>query len=131
FKAEGRLFLHSRDPQPTPGSLARLEPPSGALLGAFIDRDERIPGVFQDENWQTHRDDKGFARLTGKQHATLFCYLQYGRPFPEKWAGRLREAGIIPHIAWEPNSLAQVTEESLAPFADALARFDAPVFIRF
>jgi hypothetical protein len=133
YRAEGRLFLHA--PEPPPASLQtrqRLEPPSGCYLGAFIDRDDDLGSSYTDENWQTHRDAADFAERTGKPHATLFCYLSYGKPFPRRWAERLRDAGIIPHIAWEPDSLAAVNEDAkLLSFADALARFDAPIFIRF
>lgn len=133
YRAEGRLYLHA--PEPPPSSLntrQRLEPPYGALLGAFIDRDDQLPETFLDENWQTHRDAADFEERVGKKHASLFCYLRYGQKFPFRWAERLREAGIIPHIAWEPRSLAEVNDDAtLSRFADALARFDAPIFIRF
>src|ERR1051326_7157964 len=87
---------------------------------------------FLDENWQTHRDPSEFEERTGKKHASYFCYLLYGKPFPLRWAERLRDEGAIPHIAWEPRRLAEVREDrTLEAFADALARFDAPVFVRF
>jgi hypothetical protein len=133
FRAEGRLFVHA--PEPPAAELytaARLEPPYGALLGAFIDRDDELPNTFMDENWQTHRNPEEFAARTGKQHASYFCYLRYGQPFPSRWAERLRDDAIIPHIAWEPRSLAEVADDqTLRRFAEALARFDAPIFIRF
>jgi hypothetical protein len=84
-----------------------------------------------DENWQTHREAEEFEERVGKQHASLFCYLGFGRPFPFEWADRLKRRGIIPHIAWEPTSLLWVDEPSVERFAGELARFDAPVFIRF
>jgi hypothetical protein len=133
YRAEGRLYLHTAE-QP-PRSLdtgARLEPPYGALLGAFIDRDDQLQNSYQDENWQTHRDEGEFERVTGKKHGSLFCYLEYGKPFPYRWAERLRDAGVAPHIAWEPRSLARVQEDAyLTRFADQVARLDAPIFLRF
>jgi hypothetical protein len=133
YRAEGRLFLHAEEPPEAHlYTRARLEPAYGALLGAFIDRDDELSDTFMDENWQTHRDPEEFEARTGKQHASYFCYLRYGQPFPARWAGRLRDRGIIPHIAWEPRSLAEVNgDRTLHRFADALARFNAPIFIRF
>lgn len=129
--AEGRLYLHvSRAPGSNEG-LARLEPARGCLLGAFIDRDDQLPSTFMDENWQTHREPEEFEERVGKKHASLFCYLKFGRPFPFQWANRLRDSGIIPHLAWEPHSLGEVDESTVGRFADELARFGAPVFIRF
>ncbi|HTE17181.1 MAG TPA: glycosyl hydrolase [Armatimonadota bacterium] len=132
YRAEGHLYLHARETPPDDPTRARLEPPSGALLGAFIDRDDQLRTTFMDENHQTHRDESEFAERVGKGHASLFCYLLYGRPFPARWAERLRRDGVIPHIAWEPPSLDEVADDGyLNGFADALARFDAPIFIRF
>jgi hypothetical protein len=133
YRAEGRLYLHAAEAPPASlDTRQRLEPPYGVLLGAFIDRDERIEGRYTDENWQTHRDEGEFEQLVGKRHASLFCYLQYGKPFPYRWAERLRDAGIIPHVAWEPRSLADVKDDAyLSRFAAAVARLDAPIFIRF
>ncbi len=133
YRAEGRLFLHSSEGPPLSlDTRARLEPPYGALLGAFIDRDDQLQQTYQDENWQTHRDEGEFEQLVGKKHASLFCYLQYGKPFPYRWAERLRDAGMVPHLAWEPRGLAEVRDDAyLNRFADAVARLDAPIFLRF
>src|SRR2546428_2384377 len=133
YHSEGHLYLHA--PEPPPSKLytgGRLEPPYGALLGAFIDRDDQLENSFMDESWQTHRDPQDFEERAGKKHASFFCYVRYGQPFPSRWAVRLRDEGVIPHIAWEPRRLAEVADDRyLNRFADALARFDAPVFIRF
>jgi hypothetical protein len=132
YHSEGSLYLHSAGLPPDPPHLARLEPAYGALLGAFIDRDDQLDSTFMDENWQTHRDPQAFDELVGKKHASLFCYLRYGQPFPYRWAERLRDAGVIPHIAWEPRSLAEVADNAyLNRFADAVSRLDAPIFLRF
>jgi hypothetical protein len=133
YRVEAELYRHaSEGASDALDTGARLEPPYGAYLGAFIDRDDQLPGTFMDENWQTHRDPDPFERLVGRPHATYFCYLQYGKPFPMRWARRLQEDGAIPHLAWEPRRLEDVRDDpTLHSFADALARFDAPVFIRF
>jgi hypothetical protein len=129
--SDGRLYLHEPAGDPKLDGLARLEPPDGCLLGAFIDRDDQLESTFWDENWQTHRSAEEFEERIGKQHASLFCYLSFGRPFPFEWANKLKEHGIIPHIAWEPKELSSVDQASVERFADELARFDAPVFVRF
>lgn len=132
YRAEGILYLHQPQNAEPSASLARLEPSEGVLVGAFIDRDERLPTTFFDENWQTHRDPGEFAELTGKKPASLFCYLSYGKPFPMQWAERLKAQGVIPHLAWEPKRLADVAEgEYLNRFAADVARLDYPVFLRF
>jgi hypothetical protein len=133
YRAEGLLYLHAlTPPSPALQTAQRLEPPYGAYLGAFIDRDDELQATFLDENWQTHRDPEAFEERAGKEHASYFCYLRYGQRFPFQWAERLRAVGAIPHIAWEPRSLAEVNDDAaLARFADALAQFDAPIFIRF
>ncbi|MBM3458394.1 MAG: hypothetical protein FJX77_07670 [Armatimonadetes bacterium] len=132
YRAEARLFFHDPDASPPSTPRARLEPEYDVLLGAFIDRDERLREVFQDENSQTHRDPEEFAALVGKKHASLFCYLSYGRPFPLRWAQRLHRAGVIPHLAWEPRNLSQVQEDGfLHTFADSVANCGGPVFLRF
>jgi hypothetical protein len=47
----------------------------------------------------------------GPRLALLLPELRKALPVP--WAERLRDAGIIPHIAWEPRSLAEADEASL------------------
>lgn len=113
--------------------LAPHEPPAGCLLGAFIDRDESLGTPFQDENFQTHRDPAEWEAVTGRAHASLFCYVSYGRPFPARWVARLRAAGVAPHIAWEPNAgLGSVADDAyLRGFARACAAARCPIFLRF
>jgi hypothetical protein len=133
YRTEGEIYLHA--PEPPATSLhtgERLEPAYGAYVGAFIDRDDRLPTTFIDENWQTHREPDEFAAAIGKRHASYFCYLRYGKRFPVRWAERVRAAGAIPHLAWEPTSLAEVADDArLARFADEVARYGGPVFLRF
>lgn len=135
WSSEVRLFIHTADATPLGASLplAKAEPPYGCCLGAFLDRDERLGPPFQDENGQTHRDPAAFGRRTGKKLASVFCYLSYGQPFPARWVARLRAQNVAPHIAWEPNNgLESVQDDDyLRRFADAAARADCPVFLRF
>lgn len=130
---EGGLYLHASPAPDAKGKgLARLEPDYGCMVGAFIDHDDQLPTTFLDETWQTHREPTEFEELVGKKHASYFWYLRFGRPFPFKWSERLRRQGIVPHIAWEPHQgLGEVDESTVGRFADELARFDAPIFIRF
>ncbi|RYG68708.1 hypothetical protein EON80_11090, partial [bacterium] len=111
---------------------APLEPVLGCYSGAFIDRDDTLGAGFQTANWQTHRTPEQFLAKSGRLPGSLFIYLQYGRPFPTEWVLKLKEANVIPHIAWEPKSLAAVqNDDYLHGFARAAREADWPVFIRF
>jgi hypothetical protein len=116
-----------------PYTLAKHEPLYGCYLGAFIDRDERLGQKFLDENGQAHYDPETFAEITGKKHASVFCYVAYGRPFPSRWVDRLRRQGVAPHIAWEPNQGLHTVQDDyyLREFAQAAAEADCPIFLRF
>lgn len=134
YSSSVKLFAHLPGARPwIPANLGKWEPPYGCYLGGFIDRDERLGEPFQDENSQTHQNPDAFARLVGKKHATLFCYLAYGRPFPKKWVERLKQQQIATHIAWEPNrGLGDVQGNTyLREFALACAEARCPIFLRF
>lgn len=129
-----RLYAHLPGVAPTiPSPLAKWEPPYGCYIGAFIDRDERLSSRFQDENFQTHEDPAAFAQRTDKRHASVFCYLSYGRPFPRRWVERLKAEGVAPHIAWEPNDGLQVVQDNdyLRSFATACSEAGCPIFLRY
>lgn len=129
-----QLFAHLPTVAPKIMSpLAKWEPPYGCYLGGFIDRDERLGTTFQDENFQSHEDPAAFGEKTGKKHASVFCYVSYGRPFPKKWVARLKEQGVAPHIAWEPNDGLQVVKQDtyLRQFAQDAAEADCPIFLRY
>jgi hypothetical protein len=112
--------------------LARLEPAAGSYIGAFIDRDDELGESFFDENHQTHHSSRDWAQLVGKPHSSYFMYLRYGQRFPHAWVQHLKENGAIPHIAWEPTSLAQVKDDAyLRDFAREAARANWPIFFRF
>ncbi len=127
-----QLPFGSRPPY-VPARLGLHEPAYGCYIGAFLDRDERAGRQTLDENFQSHRDPGAFGRLTGKKHASVFCYLAYGRPFPSRWVDSLRNQGVAPHIAWEPNrGLDQVSDDAyLREFARDCARADCPIFLRY
>ncbi|PQV64186.1 Glycosyl hydrolase family 26 [Abditibacterium utsteinense] len=111
---------------------AALEPVVGCYLGAFIDRDDSLGPVFRDDNFQSHRAPEQFLVATGKSPGSLFMYLRYGQAFPRVWVSRLKAAGVVPHIAWEPTNLSQVRDDKyLRNFALAAREADWPVFIRF
>ena len=135
YESSVRLFAHIPRPlSPRPGyTLAKWEPPYGCYLGAFIDRDERLRANFNDENFQSHQDPGAFSEAVGKDHASVFCYLSYGRPFPRQWVERLKRSGVAPHIALEPNEgLDQIRDDRyLRSFADDCARAECPIFLRF
>jgi hypothetical protein len=111
---------------------APIEPAAGCLLGAFIDRDDRLKKTYMDENWQTHRTPQEFARLTRKRHATHFMYLKYGNKFPLTWIEDCKNAGVIPQIAWEPEDLGEVKDDDyLRSFAQKCQKVNWPIFFRF
>ncbi|HEX8465548.1 MAG TPA: glycosyl hydrolase [Abditibacterium sp.] len=111
---------------------APLEPVLGCYLGAFIDRDESLGARFFDENGQFHRSPEQFLAATGALPGSLFMYLRYGQKFPSLWVSRLKAAGVVPHIAWEPTDLRLVNDDAyLRSFAEAARAADWPVFIRF
>lgn len=134
YTSDVKLFAHLPDfrPPAVRASRAKHEPGYGCLIGAFLDRDERLgqPLQFKD---QTHRDPAIFGRMTGKKLASAFCYVAYDRPFPTGWVEFLRDQGVAPHIAWEPNKgLASVSDNAyLRDWAQAAARADCPIFLRF
>ncbi len=98
------------------------EPETGCYVGAYIDLDNNVEG-----------DVQAFEALVGKRHATFFRYVGYGQPFPFRWVRELRAAGIMPHIAWEPNDgLSAVVDNSyLRGWAEAARRAGGPVFLRY
>ncbi|MBX3169016.1 MAG: hypothetical protein KF760_16530 [Candidatus Eremiobacteraeota bacterium] len=109
--------------------LARLEPSQGCMVGAFVDRDDSLEKHMFGP--QLHGDIPQFNTLTGKRHASFFTYLSLQREFPRPWADYVREQGAIPHLAWEPSNLAQVTPQLMETFVDALVDYNGPVIIRF
>ena len=136
YSSSVRLYAHLPPPPSPPFApmrYAKHEPVYGCYLGAFLDRDERAGEPMQDENFQTHRPPDAFAQLTGKKLATVFCYVAYGRPFPSRWVEYLKSQNVAPHIAWEPNSgLSVVNDDAyLRGFAEACARADCPIFLRY
>ncbi|MBN9419015.1 hypothetical protein ABS71_02340 [bacterium SCN 62-11] len=109
--------------------LERLEPAQGCMVGAFIDRDDTLEKHLFGP--QMHGDIPQFNDLTGKRHASFFTYLSLQREFPRPWADYVREQGAIPHLAWEPSNLAQVTPQLMETFVDALVDYNGPVIVRF
>ena len=111
---------------------ATLEPPVGSYIGAFIDRDDQLPTTWMDENFQTHREPADFNKATGKAHGSYFMYLAYGQKFPQKWLEDCKRAGAIPHLAWEPKTLADVKNDKyLQEFAKAAGALNWPIFLRY
>ncbi len=101
---------------------APYEPVRGCYIGAYIELDPAA-----------HDDIATFETLTGKKHASYFRYVGYGQPFPFQWANRLKAAGAMPHIAWEPNDgLNAVRDDAyLQGWAQACAHYGGPVLLRF
>ena len=133
WSSEVRLFAHLPAVRlPDFGAPGKYEPAYGCYIGAFLDRDERLGKPFY-SNDQTHQNPDVFGRMTGKNLASAFCYLNYGRPFPAGWCEFLRRQNVVPHIAWEPNSgLDPVRDDDyLRRFADQAGNAGGPIFLRY
>lgn len=121
YATEIRLFAE----QPTPplGGYrphARFEPRSGCYLGVNIEREDAT------------RDPEEFDRRIGKDHAIFFMYRKYGVSFPSDYARQLHRIDAAIQIAFEPNSLDEVQDDSyLRGFAEDARRSGIPVFLRF
>ncbi|MDQ6420069.1 glycosyl hydrolase [Paenibacillus sp. LHD-117] len=120
---------HDRDwtihysPRETTGvKRAKLEPETGAYLGAYVLQDDSIGQSME-----------RFNQLTGRDHASFFKYVGYGQPFPVKWVRDVAAAGAFPHIAWEPNNgLDEVRDDAyLREFAAQAHDADVPILLRF
>ncbi len=121
---------------------ARIEPPLGCYVGAFIDRDDVLKDTYFDENFQTHRYPQEFQKVTGRSHASYFMYLAYRtfvmdgvkkeQQIPLKWLEQCKRDGIIPQISLEPHDFDEVRDdEYLRNYAKTLGQLNWPIFVRF
>ncbi|WP_010648283.1 glycoside hydrolase family 26 protein [Oceanobacillus massiliensis] len=111
------IFLHRQNVP-----LAKYEPRNGIYLGGYVIQDEYIDTSMNK-----------FNQLTGKEHASYFRYVGYGKPFPTEWVNEVIAAGGFPQIAWEPNNgLEEVQDdEYLRQFAKDAASAGVPVLLRY
>ena len=125
-----RVFVQRTD-VPDNFTGAPLEPKIGAYIGAFIDRDDALKVIFPGDNFQYHRFPSEFKSRTGRHLSSLFTYVKWGN-FPKKWLQMCKEQGVIPQIAWEPDDLNSVQDNSyLRSCAQFLSDLDWPVWVRF
>ncbi len=125
-----RVFAARND---APGNFAGapLEPKSGAYIGAFIDRDDALQVPFSGDNFQNHRFPSEFESRVGRRLSSVFTYVKWGN-FPRKWLQMCKEQGVIPQIAWEPDSLNDVRDDAyLRGCEQFLRELNWPVWIRF
>lgn len=124
------MEIYRSVPAESPQKLERMEPANGCYVGAFIDRDSTLEKHHFAS--QIHGDIPQFNELVRRDHASFFMYRGYGHPFPTQWANFVKEHGGIPHIAWEPKDLSEVTDDAyLARFLAAAKEYDHPVILRF
>lgn len=104
------------------GAAAPLEPATGCYIGAYIELDSNLNG-----------DVRAFETLVGKPHATYFRYVGYGQPFPFEWVRELHDAGVVPHIALEPNHGLDMVRDNdyLRGWAEAAGHTGVPIFLRY
>jgi hypothetical protein len=100
----------------------KFEPVNGTYLGAYVIQDQFIKA-----------DMNIFNQMSGKKHASFFRYVGYGLPFPKAWVDKVKEAGAVPHIAFEPNNgLEDVQDDAyLREFAKAAKESGVPIFLRY
>jgi hypothetical protein len=112
---------------------AKFEPRTGCYAGAFIDLDDTILETFKDKTGKVRRLPWAFESVVGKQHATYFYYMGYGRPLATDWITKLGQDDKIVHIALEPNNGLDYVkdDEYLTNFAQQLGATETPVFLRF
>jgi hypothetical protein len=112
---------------------AKHEPFQGCLLGAYVDLDESITDIYTDRTGIQRRLPNQFEKLTGRQHASYFFYLGYGRPAPVDWITYLGMSGRVVHIALEPNNGFEYVLENLylRRLAQSLADTRTPILLRF
>lgn len=129
YRTQIELYAWRPSRDDAPRKRARLEPISGCMVGAFIDRDDTLE--TQQFGNQTFGDVDEFNQRVGKAHASFFTYLSFSNTFPSQWADYLRQHNAVPHLAWEPRDLSEVTDERLASFTRALQAYNGPVILRF
>lgn len=112
---------------------AKFEPRTGCYAGAFIDLDDTILETFKDKTGKVRRLPDSFESVVGKQHATYFYYMGYGRPLATDWISKLGQDSKIVHIALEPNNGLKyvLDDEYLTNFAKDLGETQTPIFLRF
>lgn len=111
------IFLHKKDVLP-----AKYEPRDGLYLGGYVIQDEYIDTSMN-----------VFNEMAGKNHASYFRYVGYGKPFPKEWVEEVKSVGGFPHIAWEPNDgLEKVKDdEYLRQFAKDASDAGVPILLRY
>ena len=125
-----RVFVQ-RPSAPANFTGAPLEPKTGAYIGAFIDRDDALKVIFPGDNFQYHRFPSEFESRVGRRLGSVFTYVKWGN-FPKKWLQMCKEQGVIPQIAWEPDSLNEVQDNAyLRDCERFLSDLDWPVWVRF
>jgi hypothetical protein len=114
---EWTVFVMKDDYHP-----GKFEPVDGAYLGAYVIQDQFI-----------NADMNLYNSMAGKQHASFFRYVGYGMPFPKEWVEQVKEAGAVPHIAFEPNKgLDEVNDDTyLRQFAKDAKEAGVPIFLRY
>ncbi|HEX2864231.1 MAG TPA: glycosyl hydrolase, partial [Deinococcales bacterium] len=131
IRPEFQLYQLSASSSPYPAGqpLAKLEPPRGCYVGAYVGENGITGTRFALDS------------ALGVRHAIYFRYHLLRRPesydlnhplFPSRLAAAARADGAAIHLALEPDlPLNQITPAVVQPFAEAVRDAKVPVFVRF
>ncbi len=105
--------------------LAKFEPANGCYIGVL---DE-----FASTYWgQSVGNTENFAHRLDHPVAVAYDYQAYGNPFPMNWAWREKMRGRAIQIAWEPNDIYAVRDDSyLNRWAKDAGESHTRIFLRF
>lgn len=127
------LRIRSTNDVPAAAQLAKHEPESGCILGAYIDLDPSLSKTFIDQNNRPRKLPSEFEKIVGKKHGMYFFYLGYGQPLPSDWVRKLAAEKRYVHIALEPNDGLNAVQDNayLRKLARDIRATGAEVFLRF
>lgn len=131
YETEVTIYRRSEAAPRVADTHRRLEPRSGAYLGAFIDREAQISDGFMDGS-RPHKNANRFNRLVGRPHAAILTYNGYPSPLPNTWFRHLAGQNLAAQWSIEPGKLETLMDEApLRQLARAAAAANIPIFVRF
>ncbi len=100
--------------------LAKFEPPTGCMLGAFVMEDKLIDG-----------DWKKFEEVSSTEHNIYEQKMAVGEEFPLMWALECFTQGRIPMVSLYPNDMTQpFIKKEMEKTIEEIGKFQIPIFLR-